>query len=66
MPLKMLTATMRLVEKAAAARGKFCAAMDDDLNTPDALAALFDFVCEINTLAPQSSRAALEAAADAF
>lgn len=55
-----------LVEKAAAARGKFCAAMDDDLNTPDALAALFDFVREINTLAPQSSRAALEAAADAF
>ena len=55
-----------LVEKAAAAREKFCAAMDDDLNTPDALAALFDFVREINTLAPQSSRAALEAAADAF
>ena len=55
-----------LVEKAAAARGKFCAAMDDDLNTPDALAALFDFVREINTLAPQSSRAALETAADAF
>lgn len=55
-----------LVEKAAAARGKFCAAMDDDLNTPDALAALFDFVREINTLAPQSSRAALEAAAGAF
>ena len=26
-----------LVEKAAAARGKFCAAMDDDLNTPDAV-----------------------------
>lgn len=38
------------MEKAAAARGKFCAAMDDDLNTPDALAALFDFVREINTL----------------
>ena len=35
------------------------AAMDDDLNTPDALAALFDFVREINTLAPQSSRAAM-------
>ena len=44
----------------------FIDAMDDDLNTPDALAALFDFVREINTLAPQSSRAALEAAADAF
>ena len=54
------------MEKAAAAREKFCAAMDDDLNTPDALAALFDFVREINTLAPQSSRAALEAAAGAF
>ena len=55
-----------LVEKCEDARKKFKAAMDDDLNTPDALAALFDFVREINTLAPQSSRAALEAAADAF
>ena len=55
-----------LVEKAAAAKEKFCAAMDDDLNTPDALAALFDFVREINTLAPESGKAALETAAKTF
>ena len=39
-----------LKEKAAEARTKFCTAMDDDLNTPDALAAVFDLVKEINTL----------------
>ena len=55
-----------LVEKAAAVRQKFDAAMDDDLNTPDALAALFDFVRQINTLAPAASKAALEEAAKAF
>ena len=33
-----------LKEKAAEARTKFCTAMDDDLNTPDALAAVFDLV----------------------
>src|SRR5690606_21382510 len=32
----------------AAARDRFIAAMDDDLNTPQALAALFDLVREIN------------------
>ena len=31
-----------LKEKAAEAKQKFCTAMDDDLNTPDALAAVFD------------------------
>ena len=51
-----------LKEKAAEARRKFCAAMDDDLNTPDALAALFDLVKEINTLSAASSKAALEQA----
>ncbi len=40
--------------------------MDDDLNTPDALAALFDFVREINTLAPESEKTALETAAATF
>ncbi len=40
--------------------------MDDDLNTPDALAAVFDLVKEINTLSAASSKAALEAAAKAF
>ena len=40
--------------------------MDDDLNTADALAALFELVKEINTLSASSSKAALQAASDAF
>ena len=55
-----------LAEKAAAAREKFCAAMDDDLNTPDALAAIFDLVKEINTAMPTAGKAALEAASAMF
>ena len=55
-----------LKEKAAEAKQKFCTAMDDDLNTPDALAAVFDLVKEINTLSATSSKAALETAAAAF
>ncbi|WP_418667618.1 cysteine--tRNA ligase [Allofournierella sp.] len=55
-----------LTEKAAAAKVKFINAMDDDLNTPDALAALFDLVKDINTLAPEASGEALAAAAAAF
>ena len=55
-----------LKEKAAEARTKFCTAMDDDLNTPDALASVFDLVKEINTLSAASSKAALETAAAAF
>ena len=55
-----------LKEKAAEAKQKFCTAMDDDLNTPDALAAVFDLVKEINTLSAASSKAALETAAAAF
>ena len=55
-----------LKEKAAEARRKFCAAMDDDLNTPDALAALFDLVKEINTLSASASKSALETAAAVF
>ena len=51
-----------LTAKADEARAKFCKAMDDDLNTPDALAAVFDLVKEINTLSAASSKAALEAA----
>ena len=52
-----------LKEKCAAAREKFIKAMDDDLNTPDALAAIFDLVREINTLSSKASKAALEEAA---
>ena len=55
-----------LVEKCDAARNKFITAMDDDLNTPDALAALFDFVKDINTLSDAASKAALETAAKTF
>ena len=40
--------------------------MDDDLNTPDALAAVFDLVKDINTLSASSSKEALETAAAAF
>lgn len=56
----------QLKEKAQTAGARFCAAMDDDLNTPAALGALFDFVREINTLAGDSSKEALEAAAAVF
>ena len=55
-----------LKEKAEDAKKKFCTAMDDDLNTPDALAAVFDLVKDINTLSAASSKAALEAGAAAF
>ena len=55
-----------LSEKAAAAKAKFNVAMDDDLNTPDALAALFELVKDINTLGAAASREALEAAATTF
>jgi cysteinyl-tRNA synthetase len=40
--------------------------MDDDLNTPDALAALFDLVKEINILSAEADKASLETAAAAF
>ena len=55
-----------LVAKAEQAKQKFITAMDDDLNTPDALAAIFEFVKEINTLSDSASRAALEQAAAVF
>ena len=41
-------------------------AMDDDLNTPDALAAIFDLVKDINTLSDASDKATLETAAKTF
>ena len=63
-PSKPVTTSVK--EKAAEARTKFCTAMDDDLNTPDALAAVFDLVKEINTLSAVSSKDALQTAAAAF
>lgn len=56
----------QLAEKAAAAKQKFITAMEDDLNTPDALAALFDLVREINTLSPDADADTLRAAAAVF
>ena len=55
-----------LQDKAAAAKDKFIAAMDDDLNTPDALAAIFEFVKEINTRADAADKPSLQAAANTF
>ena len=55
-----------LAEKAAAAKVKFNTAMDDDLNTPDALAALFELVKDINTLGADASADALKTAATTF
>ncbi|MEG2020193.1 MAG: cysteine--tRNA ligase [Oscillospiraceae bacterium] len=55
-----------LGEKAAMAKGKFNIAMDDDLNTADALAAIFDFVRDINTYAPEANLESLQIAADTF
>ena len=55
-----------LAEKAAAAKAKFNVAMDDDLNTPDALAAVFELVKDINTLGADASADALKAAAATF
>ena len=55
-----------LAEKAAAAKVKFNTAMDDDLNTPDALAAVFELVKDINTLGADASVDALKAAATTF
>lgn len=55
-----------LLAKADAARAKFEKAMDDDLNTPDALAALFDLVKDINTLAPAASKETLVSVAATF
>ena len=55
-----------LAEKAAAAKVKFNTAMDDDLNTPDALAAVFELVKDINTLGADASADALKAAAATF
>ena len=55
-----------LAEKAAAAKVKFNTAMDDDLNTPDALAAVFELVKDVNTLGADASVDALKAAATTF
>ena len=55
-----------LTTKAAEAKTKFNTAMDDDLNTADALGVLFEFVKEINTLSAESAKQSLEDAAKVF
>lgn len=55
-----------LVEKAQQAKQKFNTAMDDDLNTPDALAAIFELVKDINTMGADASAKALQTAAQVF
>ncbi len=55
-----------LTAKAAAAKVKFKEAMEDDLNTADGLAALFELVKEINTLSVDSTEQSLKDAAAVF
>lgn len=54
-----------LVERLAGYKNKFIEAMDDDLNTADALAAIYDLVRDVNgSLKAESSKAAVKAAFD--
>ena len=55
-----------LREADAKARASFERAMDDDLNTAAALAALYDFGRDINRLGPRSSAADLDTAKEDF
>ncbi|MDD3428717.1 MAG: cysteine--tRNA ligase [Oscillospiraceae bacterium] len=55
-----------LIQKCQDYKARFNAAMDDDLNTPAAFGATFDFVREVNSLAAASSKTALEKAAATF
>ena len=64
--LEKITPAQASTVDVKALREKCYDAMDDDLNTPDALAAVFDLVKDINTLSAASSKAALEAGAAAF
>ncbi len=52
--------------KAEAHRQKFIDAMDDDLNTADAISAVFTLVRDINTIANDANRQTLEYAAGMF
>ncbi len=55
-----------LLKASAEARSGFERAMDDDLNTAAALAALYDFGRDINRLGPRSSAENLDAAKEDF
>ena len=52
--------------KAEAHRAEFIEAMDDDLNTADALSAVFTLVRDINTMANSANKQTLEFAAKLF
>ncbi len=45
-----------LLQHTKQAETRFCERMDDDLNTADALAVLFDLVRDINTLLPETAK----------
>ena len=51
-----------LIKLADETRVKFCTAMEDDLNTPAALASIFEFVKEVNTNINSQSKHSLETA----
>jgi cysteinyl-tRNA synthetase len=54
-----------LIKRLGEHKNKFIEAMDDDLNTADALAAIFDLIRDSNgSLKPESSKAAVKASLD--
>ncbi len=55
-----------LIKKCEIAKSKFCDAMDDDLNTVNALAAIFDLVRDINTIAKTDGKHSLKFALNTF
>jgi cysteinyl-tRNA synthetase len=61
-----LTGDNTLAKQAKMAEGAFRERMDDDLNTADALAVLFELVREINVNAAETCKGALEETAEIF
>lgn len=61
-----ITGDNTLAKLAKEAERAFCERMDDDLNTADALAALFELVREINVNAANTCKGALEETAEKF
>lgn len=58
--------TDALYQKAVQAEKDFCERMDDDLNTADALAVLFDLVRDMNTESKNTTQKALQDTAEIF
>lgn len=66
---EMTAAEKQFADGLGAYRARFCEVMDDDLNTADAVAVIFDMVREINTAvspANDPTRALAKACADIF